>query len=130
MRYESNVRFIDTHTEGNRGDNNDAVFANETMLMLCSGRRIQAGMIRQGNEAFLAQPLGGLFRFLSRHAVNNSCIVPVIRKECQQLALLVDFALYFVTNIRSIEFRDKSLRINQSQLIRNFAADFGRCRRR
>jgi hypothetical protein len=54
MRDESNVRFIDTHTEGNRGNDNDTVFANETMLMLCSGRSIQASMLGQRNIDFLA----------------------------------------------------------------------------
>ena len=83
MRYESNVRFIDTHTEGNRGNDNDTVFADETMLVLCSGRRIQAGMIRQGNEAFLSQPLGGRFCFLSRHAVDDSGIITIVAKERQ-----------------------------------------------
>ncbi len=54
MDHKAYIRFIDTHTKGDGGDNNYPILAQEPLLVGLSQLGWQPGMIRQGGKALLS----------------------------------------------------------------------------
>src|SRR5439155_14013425 len=56
MRDEADIRLVDAHAEGDGGDDDDAFFAQEAVLVARARLGGEAGMVRQRLPPALAQP--------------------------------------------------------------------------
>ena len=54
MRHKPHVRFVDAHAEGNGGDHDNAVLAQEALLVFFPHRARKPGVVGQGINALLA----------------------------------------------------------------------------
>jgi hypothetical protein len=55
MRHKAHVRLIDAHPERDRGDDHDAVLADEAILMAGAYTGVEPGVIGQGRDAGLGE---------------------------------------------------------------------------
>ena len=75
--HEAHVGLVYAHAEGNGGDDDDTLLTQETRLVVGADIRRQAGVIGQGIEALLLQPVGGLLGFLAGQAVDDTRVLRV-----------------------------------------------------
>ena len=90
VRDEPHVGLVDAHAERDGGDHHDAVLAEEARLVGRPHRRRQAGVVRQGGDALLAQCFGRLLHRLPRQAVDDAGVAVVLGAD--QLEELGDAA--------------------------------------
>ena len=74
MGDKAHVRLIDTHAEGDGGNNNHPVFTQEPLLVMGTLFRGQACMIGQSGIAFLGQGFRGGVDFVPGQAVDDAAI--------------------------------------------------------
>ena len=66
MKDEANVRLVDTHAEGDGGDDYRARLGHEGVLVTVSVEVIHAGVVGKSRNALGTKQGGGLFGFLAR----------------------------------------------------------------
>ncbi len=91
---EAHVALVDAHAEGDRGDDHRDLVARERVLDAPPLVRRQAGVVRGGVHAVIAQPAGDLLGALAREAVDDAGLAGVAGEELgelvQRLALVDD----------------------------------------
>ena len=66
------IRLVDAHAEGNGGDHDLRVVADERLLIVASRVRIEARMVGEGADAVGLQPRGQLIHAPSRQTIDDS----------------------------------------------------------
>ena len=84
MRDKADIGLIDAHAEGDGGDDDDTLLAQEPFLMAGAGLGRQAGMIGQGVAPALAQPCGGILDGAPGQAIDDACVAWVLIVEKAQ----------------------------------------------
>jgi hypothetical protein len=83
---KAHVRLIDAHAEGDGGDDDDALAAQELGLVGAAHVGRQAGMIGQRVEALALQEGRGVVHLLAREAVDDTGVARVLgAQELEQL---------------------------------------------
>ena len=84
---EAHVGLVDAHAEGDGRDHDDAVLAQEAVLVAAAHAGVQPGVVGQRGEALVGQPGGGFLDLLARLAVDDAGVaVVLVAQEAQQLA--------------------------------------------
>src|SRR5210317_693047 len=68
---KAHIRLVDAHAEGNGGNNDHALFAQETRLVFTPHVLWQSGVVWQGHSPLATQPVSDLLNLVARQAVNN-----------------------------------------------------------
>ena len=94
MRDKPHVRLVYAQAEGNRRHHDDAILAQEALLMPVACLRRQAGVVGQGVETLLLEPRGHTLDALAGQAIDNAGIADVLAaQELQQLLPRVRFCV-------------------------------------
>ena len=106
MDYETHIRFVDSHTEGNRC-HNDIQFLHEEVV-LCPGAclGVESGMIGCGLYVIGLQDGGQFFHFLARQAVDDTALASMLLDELDDLPVGIVVALlrpHLVVQVRTVE---------------------------
>ena len=72
---KAHVRFVDAHTKGDGGDDNDFFFTQKTPLILLALFGVNTGVVGQGIKALITQPLCDSLNFFPRQAVDNAGVM-------------------------------------------------------
>ncbi len=107
---KAHVGFVDAHAEGDGGDHDDAVLAQEALLMALAHVGAQAGVIGQGVDALLLQPGRRLVDLAPRQAVDDARFAAMIGEKSEQLLARIVTLDDGVADVRAIEAGDKDLR--------------------
>ena len=78
MSDKAHIGLIDSHAEGDGGNDNYTLLAEKFALVICSGLRRQTSVVRKGIETLILQPVGDVLCFLSREAIHDASIVRVL----------------------------------------------------
>ena len=104
MSDKPNVRFVDSHAEGDGGHDNDSFIPEKQRLMGRTQLCTQASVIGIGVEALLTEPGGDVFGLVAGQAVYNARITLMLRlQKLQQLLPRVMFYADSVTDVRAIK---------------------------
>ena len=126
MGDEAYVRLVDAQAECNGGDNDHAIVIQEPMLVLGPGGRVETRVIGKRVESLANQPGRRGFRFLARHAVNDTRIAVVGRQESEQLTLRIELVLHQVADVGPVEAGNELRRVRKFQSLDNINPSFFR----
>ena len=114
---EAHIGLVYAHAEGDGGDDDDAVLAQEALLVPAAGFGGQAGVIRKRAAPAPAEPRGGLLDFLARQAIDDAGVVRVPAGEELPQALAAVFAVAdCVADVGAVETVAIDTRVGQLQL--------------
>ncbi len=101
---EAYVRFIDAHAERHRGHHHQAVLAQKALLVVGAHRAAQPGVVGQGGDALVGEPLGGLVHLVARQAVDDARLAGVFgAQQAQQLLAGAILALNAVLDVGPVK---------------------------
>ena len=122
MRNKAHVGLVDAHAERDGGHHDQAFLVEEALLVGGPGVAGQAGVIRQGREALVAQELCHFIDLFTRQAIHDACVAASFAEERQQLLARLLLGHDAVKNVGSVETRQKTLGILQMQASDDFFA--------
>ena len=123
MGHEAHVGLVDAHAKSHGGHHDQAVFAQEAVLVALAHARVQAGVVGQGRDALLAQPLGRVFHLLAALAVDDAGIALVLAAdEAQQLLAGVVLLDQGVADVGPVEAADEDAGVLQLQALDHVGA--------
>ena len=118
MGHKAHVGLVDAHAEGHGGDHDDAVFAQEAVLVALAHLGVQASVIRQSGDALLVQPVGGFFHLAAALAVDDAGVaVVLVADEAQQLLARVVLFDQGVADVGPVEAADEDAGVLQLQAL-------------
>ena len=117
MADEAHVLLVDAHAEGDGRDDDDAVLAQELVLMRRSDLRREPGVVRQRGDAFRAQRLGEFLDPLARGAIDNAGFALVARNHRQNVMGDIALAAHRKTYVRPVEGADENARLRRKKLL-------------
>ena len=74
MSHESNIRFVDPHTKGDRRHHHDPLLAQEELLVESSLLRCHASVIGNRADSLFAQPFCCIVDLLPTSAVDDASL--------------------------------------------------------
>ena len=120
---EAHVRFVDAHAERHRGHHHQAVLAQKALLVVGAHRAAQAGVVGQGGDALVGEPLGGLVHLVARQAVDDARLAGVFgAQQAQQLFAGAVLAFDAVLDIGPVEAGHIVARAGEVQALGDFRA--------
>ena len=126
---EAHVGLVDAHAEGDGRDHDDAVFAQEAILVALAHVGVEAGVVRQGGDALLDQPGRGLVDLLARLAVDDAGLAGVlVAQEGEQLVARLVLLDHRVADVRPVEAADEDARVVPARGARRCRPGSGRRR--
>ena len=122
MGHEAHVGLVDAHAEGDGGHHDEALLAQEAVLVALAHGRVQTGMVRQGMEPGGGQLCRHVLHLAARLAVHHPRVVAVgahvlIADEAQQLLQAVFFLDDLVADVGPVEAADEVLGLFQPQVV-------------
>ena len=72
MDHESHVGLVDTHAEGDGGDNDVDFLMQEGVLVFRAGGAVHTGVVRQGVNIVYFEKFGQLLHFFAAQAVDDA----------------------------------------------------------
>ncbi len=123
MGHEADVRFVDAHAEGDGGDHDQAVLAQEAGLVALAGLAVEARVVREGGDAVGHQEVRGFLDGGAGEAVDDPGVAGVLGAE-QVEELLAGFFLRgdAVLDVRAVEARDELAALAQVEAREDFLA--------
>src|SRR5690606_38569025 len=82
--YVPDVRLVDAHSEGNRGDDDANVVAEKHLLVLCALVAIHSSVIGKGLKSAFLKIACQLLRRSPRQAVDNTGLIPSRGEKVEQ----------------------------------------------
>ena len=122
------VRFVDAHAEGVRGDHDGAAVADEILLILPPLLRAEPGVVARGGEAAALQQLADLLDALARGAVDDAALVAALFEQLEQRPALVLRPQDLKAQVRPVKAGDDRHRVLQLQDADDIAAHLRRRR--
>src|SRR5258708_11074332 len=122
---DSDVRLVDTHTEGVRRHDDAHLFAHERVLDLVTSRVIQTGVIHGDGDARALQRLSDALPVAPRGRIDDRHARPALQDvdERRVLRLVVLSGHDVIVQIATIEASAERLRVLQAELPGYVAAD-------
>jgi len=116
MRNEAHVGLVDAHPERDRGDDHDAVLADEAILVAGAHIGVEPGVIGQGRDAGLGEGCRHILHLGSRQAIDDTGIAGVtLGNEGLELGRRIPLIDDLVSDVWPIEARDKLRRVDQTE---------------
>src|SRR6516225_7360506 len=78
---EANIRLVDAHAEGDRGDGEDPVLLQETVAVAVAHHLVETGVISNGRVAAAVEEFGEPFRPLARSAIDDAALAAMTVEE-------------------------------------------------
>ena len=123
-----NVRLVDAHAEGVRGDHDGAAVADEILLILPPLVRAESGVVTRGGETAALQQLADLLDALARGTVDDAALVPAFFEQLEQRPALVLRPQDLKAQVRPVKAGDDRHRVLQLQDADDVAAHLRRRR--
>ena len=123
-----NVRLVDAHAEGVRGDHDGAAVADEILLILPPLVRAESGVVARGGETAALQQLADLLDALARGTVDDAALVPAFFEQLEQRPALVLRPQDLKAQVRPVKAGDDRHRVLQLQDADDVAAHLRRRR--
>jgi len=111
MGDKAHIGFVDAHAEGNRGDDDDALFMQKPALVREPGARGHAGVVGQGRDVVFGEKGGGVLDLAPRQAVNNARLALMRIEKIQQLPPGVGLGDDAIADIGAVERADEAARV-------------------
>ena len=111
MNDVAHVRFVDPHAEGDGRANDLQVVTQKLFLVARPFLRLEPRMVRRRLDPRLAERRGHRLRHAPRLRVNNPRLIGPLPHELQHLRGGLGFRDDAVIQVRTIEAREKNLRI-------------------
>ncbi len=119
MHDETDVRFVDSHPEGDRRAYHPHVVAQEHFLVLRALFRFQSGVIRLRHDAVCVQLCGHGIGHLAARAIDDPAVVRPVLQELEQLIVGRRLRHDPVSQVRPVETGDVAPRVVQFQLLQD-----------
>ena len=127
VNHIAHVGLVDTHTEGNRSDNNIDTLHEEVILILGACGGIHTGMIGTGFDAVCHQEFGQLLDLLAAEAVDDTALSLVLLDVEDDIVVHVALGANFVVEIRAVERRAEDGCIGHTEVLLDIHLHLGRC---
>ena len=127
--HETDVRLVDTHSEGNRGDDDVHIFHQETVLVFRSRLGIQSRMVGKGAYPIDGQETGSLFHLLPAKTVDNPGLARMLLDIANDVFLGVHLVPHFIVEVRPVEGGLEHCGVHYTEILLDVALDL-RGRRR
>ncbi|EGY01901.1 hypothetical protein AZA_54302 [Nitrospirillum viridazoti Y2] len=115
---ESDVGLVDAHAEGDGRHHHHALALDEAVLVGLAHRRVQAGMIGQGVQPLVLQPVGQRLHPGARQAIDDARVLRMVAAdEVQQLPALIVLGRHAIGDVGPVEAGDELPRLAQSQAL-------------
>ena len=103
MNHEAHVRLVDSHTEGNRCNNDVHLLHEESVLVFGPGLRVEPCMIWPGLYPVDIQQFCHFLNLLSTEAVDDSGLSRILTYELDYVSLGILLVPDFIVEVRPIE---------------------------
>ena len=104
MDDKTHNRLVNTHTEGNGGNDDINLLHQEVILSLGKGSRIKARMIRRSLDFIGLQNLCQLLNLLTGKTIDDAALTRMLTDKLDDLAVnIIGFLAHFIIQIRSVE---------------------------
>ena len=113
----AHVGFVDTHAEGDRGDDDVDPLHEEVVLVGGTRGGIHAGMVGPGADAVGDEQFGELLDLLAAQAVDDAALALVLLDEADDLAVHVVFGPDLVVEVRTVERRLENRGVGHAQVL-------------
>lgn len=123
----TDIRFIDSHTKGNRSTYYLNAVVDEIVLSFVPMLRRQSGMINTASDSLFLQHLCYGFRFIAAHAVDDSAFFSVAMDKFQNRFIFLfclKTAFHVQADVGTVKRRNKRPGLNQMQLSDNILAGY------
>ena len=133
MRDESHVGLVDAHSERDGGDDDDALFTEEPLLIAATLFAREPCVVRQSLNTLLVQPGARLLYRLAREAVDNAGLaVVLVANDLEQCLTRLGARRDAVLDVGSVEARDELSRFAEPKPFYDLATrvDCGCCGQR
>ena len=130
MNNETDIRFVDPHSERDRCRDHACIVAQKLLLMFCSIRRLEPRMIWLRFDSIGIQLCCQRIRCPSARTINDAAFVRPAANQLEHLFVGRRFWNDAVGQVCTIETRDVALCAAEMQLIDYVFADALCCRRR
>ena len=118
VNHITHIRFVNTHTESNRGHDHIDFFHKEIILILCSCGRIHSGMIGTGINPICLKYLGKFLYFLPAQAIDDTRLFRIVLDELDNILIYVcSLRTYLIIKVRTIERRLEHLCFHHTQIL-------------
>lgn len=116
MGDEADVGLVDAHAEGDGGDDDQAVLAQEPGLVGGAGPRVEPRVVRDGLDPVVAEEVGGALDRVAREAVDDARVARVLLlEEGEELLLRVVLGDDPVLDVGPVEAGDEVLGVGQGE---------------
>ena len=122
--YETHVRLVDSHAEGDRGHYHIYLLHQELVLILGTHLRIETCVIRQRPDAVDAEEGGHLLDLLPAEAVDDAGLAGILAYETHYVLLRLNFVTDFVIKVGAVEGRLENDGILNTQILEYVALHF------
>ena len=111
MHHEADVRFVDAHSERDRGSDNAYIIPQKCILVFRALGRGEPGVVWLRADAILIQIPGQRFGALAACTVNDAAVVRPAANERQQLVVGRRFRNHAICQVRPVKTGDVATRI-------------------
>ncbi|CUJ50421.1 Uncharacterised protein [Achromobacter sp. 2789STDY5608628] len=124
--HEAHVGLVDAHAEGDGGDHDHAVLAQEARLVGGPHLGAEPGVVRHGVDALVAEEFGGFLDPRPRQRVDHAGFALVLGADhVQQLLAHLVFLDDAVADVGAVETGDEVVRVGQRQALGDLGAGLG-----
>ena len=127
MDNAANVRPVDPHTKGDRGDDDIELFLGERLLDLTTVCGVEPGVVAGGTKTVAGEPCGHGLRVAAADAIDDGRLPVVPLQDVEGLLTDVDQRQDPIVEVCSIEAADEDGRIAELQLVGDIVPHPRRC---
>ena len=125
MDNEAHIRFVDTHAEGDGGDNHIHFLHQEFVLILFTGLAIESCVIRECLDAVHHQSFGQFLHFFTAEAIHDARLSLVLLDIFDDiLDDVFGFGTHLVIKVGAVERRFEDLGIHDFQVLHDVVLHF------
>ena len=130
MDDETDIGFVDTHTEGDSGHNHLRFFHQEGVLVFHARLGIQTCMVGECADFVHLQETGKFFHLFATETVHNTRFSRMVFDEFDNFFVdILRFLPDFIIEIGTIEGGDEHFGFVHAEILLYVGLHFGRCRR-
>ena len=125
MDDEADVRLVNTHAEGDGGDNDVNLLRKEKVLVLRAGFGVQAGMVRTRLDTVDGQQLGHFLHLLAAEAVDDAALAGILTDEADDIFLRLHLVAHLIIKVGPIEGGLEHRGVLDAQVLEDIALHLG-----
>ena len=125
MDDEAHVRFVDSHSEGDGGDNHVDSLHDEVILCLGACGGVHSGVIGFGSDFVGSEHFGEFLHFFATQTVDDAAASRLLFDEFDDVFVDVGrFGAHFIVEVRSVEGAFKFCSVQDAEILFDVDAHF------